>query len=334
MMLRNCVLIGLITLLLCCKTGEIDEIAFLNEEVNFEISDHLYPSVSIKALSIVGQDHWFYASGSVITEVKEGLVTVHTATSEVLSMSWNKTEEALWFGTRSSGLAKLKNGHASYYTKESHGLPRTEFIRNVTCDNDGGVWFNSSAHKLGGLGYHKDGMFSFYTPENSALPDNLVKSISISGKSVYVATGGTVTQQKVVKITGDRWELLPITGYYLMGMTVDRNNALYVIDDYSLSSSFINSTNINVYDGQKIQTLSPESTYGLWYHPYLLAIDQRNYLWVAQFGSGTIKNLQVWNRKQWFEPETFPNDHIQCIAFDNKNTAWVGTNNGIYLVKQ
>ncbi len=34
-MLRNWSLIGLLVLLLCCKTGEIDEIALLNEEVNF-----------------------------------------------------------------------------------------------------------------------------------------------------------------------------------------------------------------------------------------------------------------------------------------------------------
>lgn len=333
-MLRNCVLIGLITLLLCCKTGEIDEIAFLNEEVNFEISDHLYPGVSIKALTIVDTDHWFYASGSAITEVKTGQETVHTAMSEIISMSWNKTEEALWFGTRSSGLAKLKNGHASYFTKESHGLPRTEFVRNVACDNQGGVWFNSSAHRLGGLGYYKNGSFTFYTPENSDLPDNLVKSIAVCENNVYVATGGTVSQQKVVKISGENWKLLPITGYYLMGMTVDRNNYLYVIDDYTLSSSLLISTFIIFYDGQKTKNLAPESSSALSYHPYLLAIDQRNYLWVAQFGSGTIKNLQVWNRKQWFEPETFPNDHIQCIAFDNKNTAWVGTNNGIYLIEQ
>ncbi len=334
MMLRNCVLIGLITLLLCCKTGEIDEIAFLNEEVNFEISDHLYPGVSIKALTIVDTDHWFYASGSAITEVKTGQETVLTAMSEIISMSWNKTEEALWFGTRSSGLAKLKNGHASYYTKESHGLPRTEFVRNVACDNDGGVWFNSSAHKLGGLGYHKDGMFSFYTPENSALPDNLVKSISISGKNVYVATGGTVSQQKVVKITGNRWELLPITGYYLMGMTVDRNNVLYVIDDCSLSSAAFNKNKILVCDGVKTEDIAPQNVQPYGYNPYILSCDQRNYLWVGQFGSGTIKNLQVYNRKQWFEPETFPDDFINCIAFDSRNTAWIGTNNGIFLVKQ
>ena len=186
---KNWSLIGLLLLLLCCKTGEIDDVSFLSEEVRFEISNHQYPGVSIKAITIVSADHWFYASGNAIKEVKTGQETVHRATSEVLSMSWNKVDEALWFGTRSSGLAKLKNGHVTYFTRESHGLPRTEFIRNVACDNEGGVWFNSSAHRVGGLGYYKNGQFTFYNPENSTLPDNLVKSISISGKSVYVEIG-------------------------------------------------------------------------------------------------------------------------------------------------
>lgn len=73
---------------------------------------------------------------------------------------------------------------------------------------------------------------------------------------------------------------------------------------------------------------------GFGYRPYKFATDRRNYLWVAQFGNGTIKNLQVYDGKEWLEPESFPNDYIQCIAFDNKNTAWVGTNDGIYLLEQ
>ncbi len=266
--------------------------------------------------------------------MKTGQATVNEATSEVISMAWNKTDATLWFGTRSSGLANLKNGHITYFTKESHGLPRTDFIRNVACDNDGGVWFNSSAHQIGGLGYYKNGMFKFYTPENSDLPDNLVKSIAINGNNVYVATGGTAIQQKVVKITGERWDLLPIKGYYLMNMTVDRNNVLFGIDDYSLSSTLPSRTHIFVYDGIKTENLVPENVNPYGYYPYLLTTDHRNYLWVAQFGSGTIKNLQVYNGAEWLEPESFPDDFINCIAFDCRNTAWVGTNNGIYLVEQ
>ena len=201
-----------IILITGCKTGEIDEISILSEEIRFEITDHLYPGTEVKAITFAGTDHWFYASGNIITEVINSKKSTHPINSPVTSMDWNHTEGALWFGTNSSGLGRLKKGQISYFTKDSHGLPRTEYVRNITCDNEGGVWFNSSAHNLGGAGYFKQGNFAFYTPENSILPDNLVKSIATDGKNVYVATGGTVAQQKLVRIRGNQWELLPVTG--------------------------------------------------------------------------------------------------------------------------
>ena len=63
MILRNVSLVGLFVLLLICKTGEIDKNDLLSEKINFEISDHLYPGINVKAITIVGADHWFYALG-------------------------------------------------------------------------------------------------------------------------------------------------------------------------------------------------------------------------------------------------------------------------------
>ncbi len=317
-----------------CKTGEIDDITLLNEEISFEITAHLYPGTSIKAITFADQNHWFCASGNEIIEVKSEQKTIHSVTSEVISMDWNKTEGALWFGTNSSGLGQLKNGSISYFTRESHGLPRTEYIRNIVCDREGGVWFNSSAHKMGGLAYYKNGSFNFYNPENSILPDNLVKSIANSGNNIYVTTGGYVGQQKLVKISGTQWELLPVTGYYLMDMTFDRNEILYIIDDYSLSSSTLNKSRIIVFDGQKIENLTPDNVSGSWYHPYILNTDMRNYLWVAKFESETSKCLQVYNGKDWIEPTSFPDDFINCISTDSRNSVWLGTTNGIYVLEQ
>jgi ligand-binding sensor domain-containing protein len=317
-----------------CKTGEIDDITLLNEEVSFKITAHLYPGTIIKAISFADQNHWFCTSGNEIIEVKKDQKTIHPVTSEVISMDWNFAEGALWFGTNSSGLGRLKNGSISYFTKASHGLPRTEYIRNIVCDREGGVWFNSSAHKMGGLACYKNGSFTFYSPENSILPDNLVKSIAYSGNNLYVTTGGYVGQQKLVKISGDQWELLPVTGYYLMDMTVDRNGILYLIDDHSLSSSMLNKSRIIVFDGQKIENLTPDNVSGSWYHPYILNTDMRNYLWVAKFGSETSRNLHIYNGKDWIEPTSFPGDFIHCISIDSRNCVWLGTDNGIYLLEQ
>jgi ligand-binding sensor domain-containing protein len=317
-----------------CKTGEIDDIALLDEEIRFEITKHLFPDTNINAIAFAEPNHWFYASGNTITQVKYDQTSVYTTSTAVISMDWNKMEETLWFGTDSSGLGQLKNGVITYFTKESHGLPRTNYIRDVTCDEDGGTWFNSSAHKQGGLGYHKNGIFTFYTPDNSLLPDNLVKSIACNGKSVYVATGGYVNQQKMVKISEGNFEVLPVTGYYLTDMAVDKEDKVYVIDDHSLSSIAISRSNILLHDGKSTRPIAPEITAGTWYHPYILATDLRNYLWVAKFGSDNAKNLQVYDGKEWLEPSDFPDAFIKCLAVDKKNTLWIGTNKGIYLIDQ
>ena len=318
-----------------CKTGEIDEISILNEEVNFEITEHLYPGTHVLAIAHAGPNHWFYAAGKEIIEVISNQRTIHTVSSQVRSMDWNKPEGALWFGTETSGLGRLKNGEISYFTKESHGLPRTQHVRNITCDNQGGVWFNSSAHKLGGVGYYRNGNFTFYTPGNSILPDNLVKSIATDGTNIYIATGGYVNQQKLVRIKGYTWELLPVTGYYLTGIAADRNGMVYVIDDYGLSSSFPNNSHIIRFDGQYTTSLRPIATPGSWYYPYQVAIDKRDYLWVAKAETGKEnKPVHVYTGKEWLEPASFPEDWINCITVDHANTVWLGTINGIYRLKQ
>ena len=332
-MWRNWFIFGLTIISTSCKTGEIDDVDPLKEEINLTVSHHLYPGTNVKAFAFAEANHWFFASGSEITQVKNNQKTVFSAPSAVISMDWNIKEETLWFGTDSSGLGQLKDGALNYYTRESHGLPRTNYIRDVTCDDDGGTWFNTSAHKMGGLGYHKNGIFSFFTPDNSILPDNLVKSIARNGNNLFVATGGYVNQQKVVKISNGSWTLLPVTGYYLMDMAVDKDNKVYIIDDYSLSS-VVTQSKIILLKEESTQTISPEIPPGSWYHPYVLAVDRRNYLWAAQFAISSAKILQVFNGIKWLEPQTFPDSFINCISVDSKNTVWIGTNNGIYLLDQ
>jgi len=267
-------------------------------------------------------------------EVNDDQKTVYPVTSQVISMAWNKSDGCLWFGTQSSGLGRLKNRQVTYYTKENHGLPRKDYIRDITCDNEGRVWFNASAHQLGGPGYYKNGEFHFFTPENSLLPDNLVKSIAYRENHLYIATGGYVGHQKIAMVTGSDWALLPVTGYYLKDMAIDKKGVLYVIDDHSLSSMYPNNTVIIVFNGVKTETLVPPQTTAAIFYPHLLTTDLRNYLWVTKFSAGSGKSLSVYNGSDWFESEKFPDDFVHCFTVDSKNTIWIGTENGIYQLAQ
>lgn len=333
-MCKNWCVIFCLSLFTSCNTGDTEEGPTLNEAVSFVVTTHLYPGTEVKSIAFSGQHNWFYASGNEIVEVNDNQKTVYPVTSGILSMDWNIQDGCLWFGTESSGLGKLYNGQITYYTQENHGLPRKDYIRNITCDQEGRVWFNASAHKTGGPGYYKNGIFHFFTPENSLLPDNLVKSIAHRGNHTYIATGGYVGQQKIVRITGTEWELLPVTGYYLKEMATDLKGVLYVIDDHSLSSMYPNNTSILVFDGIKTENLVPPVTPAASFFPQILTTDLRNYLWAVKFSSGGGKSLSVYNGINWTESNDFPDDFIHCITVDSKNTIWLGTDNGIYQLAQ
>jgi hypothetical protein len=201
-------------------------------------------------------------------------------------MAWNEIEKVLWFGTWSSGLARFKDGKISYFTQSSNNLPR-DLVSDLVCDCNGTVWFSSSAHLLGGLGRYLNDGFKFYAPGNSSLPDNLIKSIACVGERIFVATGGTVTQQKVVEIDGNKWKLLPVAGYYLMDMDVDREGRVYVIDDVGLSSSSNSTNKIYLFDNDNYRNILTD---GSW--PHCLKTDLRNYLWVSKSGPENSDILQ------------------------------------------
>ncbi len=212
-------------------------------------------------------------------------------------------------------------------------MPR-DLVFHVACDSKGRVWFSSSAHLLGGLGCYSDGTFQFFTPDNSILPDNLIKDITCNGENVYVATGGYVGQQKVVEISNGEWKLLPVEGYYLMDMDVSKKGTLYVIDDVSLSSSYQMTNKVYRLRNDSVVNILPDVS--RWdYYPHRVKADLRDYLWLAKFSSGESPNLAVFDGERWQEPPAgFPELLINCMAVDRSNALWLATTNGIYILPQ
>jgi ligand-binding sensor domain-containing protein len=317
----------------CCHIiPEKDEL-ILNSEINFTVSSHIVPGKDITSIVAIDENNYYYSVGNEIFCIENSRENQMEATSKVLAMAWNNPQNSLWFGTLSSGLGQLVDKKISYFTQSSDQLPR-DLISDLVCDSNGTVWFSSSAHLLGGLGCYRDGKFKFYTPDNSSLPDNLVKSIACLGDKVYVVTGGTVTQQKVVIIDNNRWKQLPVLGYYLMDMDVDREGKVYVIDDVSLSSSSFMTNKIYICENDKYRNILPEtSRFNFW--PHCLKTDLRNYLWVSKSGSENNVNLAVYDGENWHEaPFYFPEMFINCISVDKNNTIWLATTNGIYVLKQ
>jgi ligand-binding sensor domain-containing protein len=310
-----------------------NELIAFNPDINFTISHLLADGKNVSVLVVLDEKNYFYSVDKTLFRVENGQESAIELPSAILSMAWRKKDQSLWVGTYSSGLGCLKNSQISYINQKNNNLPR-DLIRDVVCDNNGDIWFNSSAHLLGGLGRYSGEKLTIFTPSNSVLPDNLIKSMACLGEKLYIATGGTVTQQKVVTLENGEWETLPVQGYYLMDMDVDREGRVYVIDDSGLSSSSMMTNKIYLYDKHDCKDILLEKT-RFENTPYILKTDLRNFLWVARFTNPTAGNLAVYDGEKWQDaPESFPDSFINCMAVDQNNNIWLGTKDGIYILNQ
>ncbi|HNX80282.1 MAG TPA: two-component regulator propeller domain-containing protein [Prolixibacteraceae bacterium] len=316
----------------CFWDNSDTDLPLFGGEPAFTITQILAEGKLISALEVTDVNNFCYSSGNKLFVVSEGTETVVELASEILSVVRNTMDKSIWAGTYSSGLARIKNGNITYYDQQKNQLPRN-LIRDVLCDPDGNVWFNCSAFKLGGLGLLSNDKIEIFTPANSALPDNLIKSTAIRNGKIYVATGGTVTQQKVAVMEEDGWKTLPVTGYYLMDMDVDQNGKVYVIDDTGLSSSMM-TNKIYVFDQDGCRDILQQKN-RFEESPYLVKTDLRNFLWVASFTQPGKEPLTVYDGNSWISaPDDFPDLYIKCISVDKDNNIWLGTDQGIYILDQ
>jgi hypothetical protein len=260
-----------------------------------------------------------------------------SASSAVYSMAYNPKDHALYFGTKESGLGRLFNGKIEYFTVENSGLPRN-LISKVICDKDGNVWFISSANKLGGLIKCNGKSIEKFLPENSSIPGNLVYDITASGTDIYVSVADPKSGTFIMKVRDNVWEqVLHTKGCYIFQkVEIDGEGKLYYLEDSredcggGLMPDYIVFTFIN---GEKIAVR--EGSMGTEFTPYILKCDKRNYLWSVKFYKEGYETLSVYNRKEWIKaPSGFPHETIRCMEVDAENSIWLGTDNGIYILKQ
>jgi ligand-binding sensor domain-containing protein len=93
-------------------------------------------------------------------------------------------EGALWAGTYSGGLTRLKDGQFKTFTT-ADGLP-DNFIRKVDKDHDGNIWFATPR----GIGRFSKGSFTTFTTRDG-LTRNYVSSICAdSSQGIFAVAGG------------------------------------------------------------------------------------------------------------------------------------------------
>ena len=120
------------------------------------------------------------------------------------------SEGGLWIGTYGGGYAYRAPGTNAFVVtnKSNNETMKTTFVSAVAVDKEGGVWFTQNASytdltKNYGVGYYKDGEYTYYTVENNpgTIPNNYVQAIEIDKNgNVWFGSFGGLT-----KFDGTNW---------------------------------------------------------------------------------------------------------------------------------
>jgi ligand-binding sensor domain-containing protein len=305
--------------------------------IRFDITNRLLEGKKINCIETDSKGNTWISSDKVLYHKNGSDLKTYTLDFSILGFAI-AADETLWIGTNGGGIGHLTRRGITWYTVANAGLPR-DYIRNVEVGLDGKVWFSSCAFDLGGLVVYDGKIFEVFTPENSPLNQNVVEDIEIDHDgSVYIVTSGKVGRTNIYRISDKSWDCLGDkngTFYWVSVSTVGPAGIIYLVEDFSLSSSSINSNSLFEYrddNWQKIETdfisrLSPFTS---------IKADKRNYCWLAGF-RGNSPVLHVYNGESWEDsPEgIFPDDFITTIEADSDNNIWVGTaHNGVFVLNQ
>jgi len=305
-------------------------------EVSFDISQRLLEGQPITCIDFDRDGNAYIGSGTMLFHSDGNDLKNYDIGSSIIDLAV-APDQTVWIGTKDSGLCHLTGEQLEYYTTENAGLPR-DLVMNVEAAPDGKIWFASCAHLLGGLGIYDGRKFTFLTPENSPLNQNIIADIEIDDEgSVYIATAGTVGRTNIYRIRDNSWECLGNeegTFYWVFSFTISPSGTIYLVEDFSLSSSFRTNRllrleddeweNIDLGDDQQISFFSA------------IKADKRDYCWLTTSrGNGLV--LYVYNGKSCVSSPQglITGNIITAIETDNENNIWIGTyTDGIFILNQ
>jgi ligand-binding sensor domain-containing protein len=246
----------------------------------------------------------------------------------------------IWIGS-DAGLIKYDKMDFTLYNTSNSPLAE-DVVWSITIDNNNILWFASCRFRQGGLMKFDGVNWTLYTPENSELPSNSVRDVIVDSRnSIWVAMGEVVNNGCIIKITGDNWTIfdkedIKFIPYYFRNLAVDIENNLYASIDYRLSSLWdVTRPNIIKYDDKNWTINNPvdEKSESLGYVG-IINIDLLGNIWATLHGREGL-SLAVFNGKKWvYNDSDIPIDWSSEIAVDKSNTVWLGTGDGIYLIKQ
>jgi len=313
-----------------------DAVNHFPAEVKFDISNRLLEGRGITCIDFDSEGNPWIGSGTYLYHMEGSSLNDYNLGYPVLDLAV-APDQSVWIGTNGGGLCHFRDGQTTWYTKENAGLPR-DLVMNVEAAPDGRIWFASCAHKLGGLGIYDGKGFTFLTPENSPLNQNIIDDIEIDSDGiVYISTSGTVGKSNIYSIDGNKWKCLGSeegTFYWVFNLSISPSGMIYLVEDFSLSST-MQTNKLHRYSRNEWENIPLEEGRQIGFFG-ITGSDRRNYCWVPSAGREGLF-MMVYTGKKWeISPADFiTGDIITAIEADNDNNMWIGTDtDGICMLNQ
>ena len=305
--------------------------------VSFNVSGRMLEGEKISCIDVDYKGNVAIGSNKTLYYSNDGDEDSYDLEFEISDLAIAQ-DESVWIGTGGGGLGHLSGGSFTWYTSENAGLPR-DYVRNVTVAPDGKIWFSSCAFRIGGLGVFDGKDFEFFTPENSPLNQNIIVDLEIDEEdgTVFIATTGTVSKTNIYRISDRSWDCLGDEEgmfYWVFSFTLGQSGMIYLVEDFSLSST-MRSNNLFQFEDDQWNKINSDDMPDLDFFTRIKA-DKRNYCWIAG-SDDEAAILHVFTGKSWITSpkDMFPDSFISTIEVDDKNNIWVGTwNNGVYILNQ
>lgn len=316
------------------------------ENVSIQIDDHILQGYFVTCIS-------FDSKGTAwIGTFKQGLIkydgravyyhSKNSALPDSLAM-WDISvdkNDIVWIGS-DIGLIKYDQKEFTLYNTSNSPLAENA-VWSIAVDADNILWFSSCRFRQGGL-MKFDGLnWTLYTPENSELPLNGVRDVIVDGgNNIWAAISEAIGDGSIIKINGEQWTIfgnedMGFIPYQFGCLAAGVDHDLYVSMDYRISSSRdMNRPNLARYDGRRWTINNPvDREGGSAGYVGKIAVDLFGNVWAALDGRKGFY-LAVFNGKKWiFNDSDFPADSGSEIAVDRSNTVWLGTEDGILLIKR
>jgi ligand-binding sensor domain-containing protein len=148
-----------------------------------------------------------------------------------------------------------------------------------------------------------------------------------------------VNKTNIYRISNNSWECLGNesgTFYWVTVFTVSPSSIIYLVEDFMLSSTLVDTNKLYINKNNEWIRLKPEFMNSRLSFFTALKADRRDYCWAADI-EGSSYLLHVFNGSVWelAPPALFNGDKISTIETDFDNNIWIGTSKtGVFILKQ